>query len=124
MGSLGRLKNSLWNLLRNQELFENYDQVIQEKLTDGVVEKVSDEGNWVQQEFYLPRKAVVSENPERTKMQILYQESARERNLSLSQRDCLSNSVMWWCSKRISSDTNQERRFWRTKVLVGAKRRS
>ena len=38
LGSFGRLKNLLWKLQRNQEVSESYDQIIHEKLAEGVVE--------------------------------------------------------------------------------------
>ena len=52
-----------------KELFESYDQVIQEQLAEVVVEEVNDEGNCGQREFYLPHTRQ-RENAESTKLQI------------------------------------------------------
>ena len=78
----------LQNLQGNQELFQSYDQVIQEQIAEGVV-KFNDEGNFGQQEFYLSHKAVIRENAEITKLRIVCDPSARENSKVLSQNDCL-----------------------------------
>ena len=82
----------LRNLQRNQELFESYDQVIQEQLAEGVVEKVNVEVNCGQREFYLPHKTVIRGNAESTKPRIVYDASARKNSKSLSLKDCLGTS--------------------------------
>ena len=69
----------LQNLQGNQEIFESYDQVIQEQIAEGAV-KFNDEGNFGQQEYYLSHKAVIRENAEITKLQIVCDPSAREKN--------------------------------------------
>ena len=66
-----------------------YDQVIQEQLAEGVVERVTEEVNFGQREFYLPHKAVIRENAESTKLRIVYDASARENSRSFSLNDCL-----------------------------------
>ena len=66
-----------------------YDQVIQEQLAEGVVERVTEEVNFGQREFYLPHKAVIRENAESTKPRIVYDASARENSRSFSLNDCL-----------------------------------
>ena len=80
----GKVEECAANLQRNQGLFESYDQVIQEQLAEGVVEKFNDK-----QEFYLPHKAVICENVESTKLQIVYNASARENSKILTLNDCL-----------------------------------
>ena len=42
LGSLGRLKNLLRKIQKNQKLFDSYDPIVQEQSTEGVVEKVND----------------------------------------------------------------------------------
>ena len=88
-GSLLRLRNLLRNLQKDQKLFEMYDQVIQEQLPEGVVERVTEEVNFGQREFYLPHKAVIRENAESTKLRIVYDMSSRENSRSFSSNDCL-----------------------------------
>ena len=53
------------------------------------MEKVNDEANCGQQEFYLPHKAVICENAESAKLRIVYDASTRENSKSLSLNDCL-----------------------------------
>ena len=88
-GSLGKLRNLFRNLQKDQKLFEIYDQVIQEQLVEGVVERVTEEVNFGQREFYLPHKAVIHENLESTKPQIVYDASTRENSRSFSLNDSL-----------------------------------
>ena len=88
-GSLGRLRNLLGNLQKDQKLFEMYDQVIQKQLAEGVVERAAEEVNFGQQEFYLTHKAAIRENVESTKLRIVYDASARENSRSFSLNDCL-----------------------------------
>ena len=70
-GSLGRLRNLLRNLQKDQKLSEMYDQVIQEQLPEAAVERATEEVNFGQQEFYLLHKAIICENAESTKLQIV-----------------------------------------------------
>ena len=77
LGNLERLKNLLQNLQRNQKVFERYDQVIQEQLAGGVVEKVNIEENCDQREFYLPHKAVIDKNAEGIELQTVNDASVR-----------------------------------------------
>ena len=52
-------------------------------------EKVNDNANCDQQEFYFSHKAVTCENAESTKLWIIYDACARENSKSLSVNDCL-----------------------------------
>ena len=63
--------------------------IIQEPLAEVVVEKVNDETNRGQQEFYLPHKAVICENTESKKLRIVYDSSTTKNSKSLSLNDCL-----------------------------------
>ena len=62
---------------------------MQEQLAEGVVERVTEEVNFGQRQFYLPQKAVICENAESTKLRIVYDASARENSRSFSLNDCL-----------------------------------
>ena len=88
-GSLGRLRNLLSNLQKDQKLFEMYDQVIKEQLAEGVAKRFTEEVNFGQREFYLPHKAVIRENAERTKLRTVYDLSARENSRGFSLNDGL-----------------------------------
>ena len=115
LGSLETLKNLL---RKTQELFESYDQVIQEQLAERVVEKVNDEVHCGQREFYLPHKAVFRKNVERAMLQIVYDTSARENSKILSLNDCLETgpalqNLLWSIlikNQERNTNTNQERK--------------
>ena len=72
-GSLKHLASLVQRLKRNGKL-EDYDAIIQQQL-EGVVEEA--EGPAQVNEFYIPHKAVIRESSEMTKMQIVYDASAR-----------------------------------------------
>ena len=64
-------------------LLEKYDEIIQEQLAEGIIEKVTVEPKG--KEFYTPHKPIVRESAESTKIRIVFGESARanERSPSL-----------------------------------------
>ena len=70
----------LKNFQKDQKLFEMYDQVIQEELADGVVERVTEEVNFGYRELYLPHKTDICENAESAKLRIVYDTSTRENS--------------------------------------------
>lgn len=67
---------------------EEYDSIISEQKEQGVVEIAERPAQGV--EFYIPHKPVVRENAESTKMQIVYDASARVKPSALSLNDCLN----------------------------------
>ncbi len=75
-GSLRRL-NSLLRKLKQTDMLPEYDAVIREQINQGIVEKAPTVVTG--KEFYLPHRAVVRENAETTKIQIVYDASARQR---------------------------------------------
>ena len=74
-GSLRRLESLVKRLQKQPNLLERYDSVIQDQLTQGIVERVQDKP--VAKEFYIPHKAVVRDAAESTKLRIVYDASAR-----------------------------------------------
>ena len=56
--------------LEKTDMLVKYDGVIQEQLAQGVVERVETQAEG--REFYIPRKAVVRETAETTKLCIMY----------------------------------------------------
>ena len=67
----------LKHLKKNSERFIAYDKVIQEQLEDGIVEKVFDITLQKGKEFYLPRKAIIQEDAESTKLRVVYDASSK-----------------------------------------------
>ena len=86
-GSLKRLKN-LTRKLQREDLTDEYDGIIQEQLTEGVIEKAPPVSQ-PEKEFYIPHKCVIRKSAETTKMRIVYDASARATPNSPSLNDCL-----------------------------------
>eukprot|EP00794_Sanderia_malayensis_P005856 gene5856-biopygen4856 len=86
-GSLGRLSNLVRRLQREPALLERYDEIIQDQLQQGIVERVTEES--AGKEFYIPHKPVVRENAESTKVRIVFDASAKGTEKSPSLNDCL-----------------------------------
>ena len=85
-GNRRRLELLIKKLQRSGE-YENYDAIIQEQLQQGVVEPAPQVANG--KEFYIPHKGVTRKNAESTKLQIVYDASARESGNKPSLNDCL-----------------------------------
>ena len=85
-GSLRRL-NTLVHKLERSNLLSSYDEIIQDQLAKGVVERATEPAAGVK--FYLPHKAVVRESAATTKLRIVYDASAREHQQSPSLNECL-----------------------------------
>ena len=75
-GSLGRLNNLIKKLKKDPELFQKYDEIIQNQIQDGIAEKVT--ADPVGKTFYLPHRPVVRENAETTKIRPVCDASAKE----------------------------------------------
>ena len=70
-----------------------YGKVIQEQLEDGIVEKVSDITPQKGKEFYLPHKAIIREDAERTKLRIVYDASSKPNMNEPSLNECLEKEA-------------------------------
>ena len=75
-----RRLRTLVSKLKNTGKFEQYDDVIQEQLKDGIIEPIPDspEGR----EFYIPHKGVFRDTAQSTKLRVVY-ESSRCPTISL-----------------------------------------
>ena len=88
-GSLKRLVN-LSKKLQREGLTEQYDAIIQEQLSEDVIEKAPPVSNvQPQKEFYIPHKSVIRKSAKTTKMRIVYDASARATPDAPSLNDCL-----------------------------------
>ncbi len=85
-GSLRRT-NALVRKLRRTNMLNEYDAVIRDQLSEGIVERAPQEVTG--KEFYLPHRAVIRENAESTKIRVVYDASARPSETSPSLNDCL-----------------------------------
>ena len=68
-------------------LLEKYDEIIQEQLAEGIIEKVTDEPKG--KEFYIPHKPVIRESAGSTKIRIVFDEFARANERSPSLKNLL-----------------------------------
>ena len=76
-----RRLNNLTRKLKKSETLEEYDTVIKEQLSQGVVQRAPD--TVVGQECYISHKAVVREKAEGTKLRIVYDASAEKCEMEL-----------------------------------------
>lgn len=129
--------NEAWSKRRLEQLirklqrygqYKEYDSIIQEQLQEGVVEPAPEVATGI--EFYIPHKALTRENAESTKLRIVYDSSAREKENQPSLNDCLNPgppltnrlvghpykvqilpcTAHWWPQEGVSSSPNKERR--------------
>ncbi|KAK3725716.1 hypothetical protein QZH41_006736 [Actinostola sp. cb2023] len=86
-GSIKRLESLLKKLQSKPELFDKYDEIIQEQLDEGIVERVEEDPK--EREFYIPHKPVVRETAETNKVRIVFDASAKANENSPSLNECL-----------------------------------
>ena len=86
-GSLTRLKN-LTTKLQHEDLTVEYDGIIQEQLTEGVIKKATPVSK-PEKEFYIPHKCVTCKSAETMKMRIVCDASAQATPEFPSLNDCL-----------------------------------
>ena len=67
--SLRRLESLLKRLQKEPNLLDQYDEVIQDQLAKGIIERVSSDP--VGREFFIPHKPVARESAESTKLNCL-----------------------------------------------------
>ena len=85
-GSLRRLHTQVSKLRRMGKL-EDYHEIIQDQMKEGVVEPAP--MNPIGREFYMPHRAVIRETAETTKLRVVYDCSARGEKGAPSLNDCL-----------------------------------
>ena len=86
-GSIKRLESLVRKLQREPGMIDKYDEIIQEQLTEGIVERVADEPN--ERTFYIPHKPVRKEAATTTKLRIVFDVSAKPSEDSPSLNECL-----------------------------------
>ena len=85
-GSRRRLEQLIRKLQRNGN-HEDYNNIIQERLQQGVIEPAPTVSSG--KEYYIPHKGVSRPDAESTKLRVVYDASARENNNKPSLNDCL-----------------------------------
>ena len=86
--SLSRLKSQLRKLKNEPEIMEEYNNIIQQQLNDGVIETVNGLEP-AKKISYLPHMAVVRKDAETTKVRVVFDASCKERKSGTSLNDCL-----------------------------------
>ena len=87
--SVSRMKGQLKRLKREPEVLNEYDSIIKEQLSAGVIEKVSELEEPGGNVHYLPHHAVIRRDAETTKLRIVYDASSKETKKGTSLNDCL-----------------------------------
>ena len=85
--SLGRLKTLLKTFKRDKDRFQKYDEIIQDQLRKGIIEKVQEKINNLL--LYIPHHCVVTPLQTTTKVRIVYDASAKTKKENLSLNECL-----------------------------------
>ena len=81
--AVGRLSSTLQKLKKSPPLLKHYDEIIQEQLDRGIIEKVTNDSLEGPIKHYIPHHPVVTPGKSTTKVRIVYDASAKVRN------DCL-----------------------------------
>ena len=85
--SVRRLSSLISRLKTNTNLLQEYDNIIEDQITSGVVEPANDVLVPVGNVHYLPHREVVREDKNTTKVRVVYDTSAKGPGTSLN--DCL-----------------------------------
>ena len=85
--SLKRLQGLLQRLKHTPAILQEYDAIIRDHLSKGIVERVSHSTNIPGRVHYLPHHAVIRRDKETTKVRVVYDASARSNGPSLN--NCL-----------------------------------
>ena len=89
---VNRLKSLQRRMLKEPELIEEYNQIIEDQMRQGIVEKVPAEEDKVKESksmHYLPHHAVIRRDRETTKLRVVYDGSAKPSGSNHSLNDCL-----------------------------------
>lgn len=86
--SLSRMKGQIRKLRKEPEVLEEYNEVIKEQLTSGVIESVT-KLERADKVHYIPHLAVVRKEASTTKVRIVYDASAKLGKGGTSLNDCL-----------------------------------
>ena len=86
--ALGRLKSLINRMKANPNIIKQYNEIIEEQLKRGIIEKVSYETNNVVK-HYIPHHPVINPTKTTTKMRIVYDASAKTKHGKKSLNECL-----------------------------------
>ncbi|CAM1294859.1 Uncharacterised protein r2_g406 [Pycnogonum litorale] len=87
--AFGRTTATINKLKKNETLLKKYDEMIQDQLSKGVIEKVTQNVPQGKLVHYIPHQAVVTPQRNTTKVRIVYDASAKKDPETKSLNDCL-----------------------------------
>ena len=87
--AVGHPRSMSQKLSRSPEFLEQYDKIIQEKLSKGAIEKVTSNSEEGPIKHYIPHHAVITPSKNTIKMRIVYDASDKTRKGEKSLNDCL-----------------------------------
>ena len=88
--SVNQLQGLLHHLRQDPAVLREYDRIIQDQLTKGIIETISPDETTPETTYYLPHHAVVRRDKSTTKVCVAYDASAKSAN-GPSLNDCLLN---------------------------------
>ena len=87
--AVGRLKSTLQRLKKDPHLLQMYSAIIQEQLEQGIIEKVCSKSKQDVIQHYIPHHAVITPTKSTTKVRVVYDASAKTRQMNKSLNECL-----------------------------------
>ena len=87
--AVGRLKSTLQRLKKDPHLLQMYSAIIQEQLERGIIEKVCSKSKQGVIQHYIPHHAVITPTKSTTKVRVVYDASAKARQMNKSLNECL-----------------------------------
>jgi len=87
--TVGRLKSTVMKLVKTPELFKQYDEIIQDQLKRGVIEKVTTSSPKGLIKHHIPHHPVITPSKNTTKVRIVYDASAKTKKDNKSLNECL-----------------------------------
>ena len=110
---VNRLKSLQRKLLKEPELIREYNQIIEEQLSKGIVEKVAAEDNEKENVHYLPHHAVIRRDRATTKLRIVYDGSAKPPERTHSLNDCLETGPNYTdLQLRLAVPPKTQSKYW------------
>ena len=87
--AVGRLRSTVKKLIKTPKLFKQYNEIIQDQLNRGIIEKVTSTSSEGLIKHYIPHHPVISPAKNTTKVRIVYDASAKTNKDNKSLNECL-----------------------------------
>ena len=84
-----RLRSLLWRFQVDKKLLQNYEDIIQQQLSQNTIEKVNSTTPVFEKKYYMPHLPVLTPGKTTTKVRIVFDASSSIRNGVSSLNDCL-----------------------------------